>query len=804
MNDRQSLEGTPRSRRTAVASQFIFLGVCAGILAWFPWADIWDRHFASAGPYLLYNIARLAYAVVLAVALAGVGRFALHIVAPGKRNALGDSSERLLLCFYVGAGVAIPVLFAVDAAALLHRWLMLPFFLAAAWAGFPTLVEAVAELRTVLRGRSASGARLLAYSALVVSLAVAWVFILLNSTLAVAGFDHDSAAHYLPYYQEVVANHGTRPNEYWYHFWVSKGAGLHFLSILLTDLEAPQVVSSVFVAFAVLAMYAGVRQASRSAAWGLAAAAVLSAGFISHFPYFQKDHIVTFGLVAGLLWAAGSEDLAREPALRRLVLSVLAVAAVVNAPPLAAVLVSVLGLMAALEWRCSPIRNAASALASVTPAVATGSAISIILAVNYLWTGLGEVTPFKLFLDFADQARLAHYYSPYLLLWADEGSRGTTGKLSLAEVTSVAVVLQRLHALLHLHALAPAVLSFLKLMVPFLVVAAAVWTPWRAIVARFVPALLLLLCSTALGFVVNQPGSLERFYSFAFYSVVLIAVGSIGAFIGVIEPRISDSGRGHLAATSLVLAIVIGTGSTLYWSAQWLREEGVALLRERAAFAAGRRTLEDAMLYSHWHRDRGGLPQRGLSEACDGLGKTIRSWRAAKPPRVWSISFLYETGCYVLPDVRMQLEFSVAFGRRWHRIVFGPADEAEADLRNIGVRYFYINLANFEITQPATHSSFVFGCLPYGPLFNPNSLSRRFRIVWRREEALLLTFAGDGRGTPIDESLVEAWRKKVFAVQGSLGDMPSMCARLANYYRAQGESWPVHIDPTLGRLRGWQ
>ena len=796
----------PDAHLMSAARRISLIGVCAALLAWFPAADVWDQDFATPGPYLLYNVARLAYAASLAVALLGSGRFALNRAAAGWRAVLQTPVERLLLCFYAGAGIAIPLFYAVDAAGLLYRWLAIPLFLAAVWLGYPALAEACECARGTARKcrNDFSWPRTLAPAALGVALTGIWVFILLNSTLAVTGHDFDSASHYLPYYQEVVANHGTRPNEYWYHFWVSKGAGLHFLSVLLTDLEAPQLVSSVFLAFAALAMYAAVRDASRSVAWGLAAAAVLSAGFIGHFPYFQKDHVVGLGLVAGLLWAATSTGLAREPRLRRMTVTVIAIAAVVNAPPLAAVLVGFLALLSISEWRRLPRRSGAAAAAALAPTLAAGATILGILCLNYLWTGLAEVTPFKLFLAFADQRRLAHYFSPYLLLWADEGSRGSTGELSLAALASRQYILHRLHGLLQLEALAPMILSLLAMSVPALLVA-LLWKPWRdAACERFFPAMLLLAFAVALGFVVNQPGSLERFYTFAFFPVILVGIGSVAAFVGVLRSRVQAGPRRALDAASLILALAIGCGSALYWTARWVKDEGFPLLRERAAFVAGRRTLEQAMLYAHWPRSGGGLPQRGVSEECVGLANTLGHPGPGGAPRVWTMAFLYEPGCYILPDVRLQLEFSVAFGKRWDRIVFGPPDAARAELRKIGVRYFYINLADFDIHRLGTQSSFVFGCLAYSPLFDPSMLSRRFRIVWRRDKALLLTFADGGGGEPISSALVSAWRKKVFAVQGSLGNMPGMCARLAGYYKTQGERWPVHTDPSLGKLRGWQ
>src|SRR5262249_18776690 len=58
---------------------------------------------------------------------------------------------------------------------------------------------------------------------------------------------HPDSSHYLPYYAEVVRSHGTAPNDYWYHFWSTKGAGLHFLAVMLGDIFAPPLMSCVLL-----------------------------------------------------------------------------------------------------------------------------------------------------------------------------------------------------------------------------------------------------------------------------------------------------------------------------------------------------------------------------------------------------------------------------------------------------------------------------------------------------------------------------------------------------------------------------
>src|SRR6185436_14291872 len=150
--------------------------------------------------------------------------------------------------------------------------------------------------------------------------------------------------------------------------------------------------------------------------------------------------------------------------------------------------------------------------------------------------------------------------------------------------------------------------------------------------------------------------------------------------------------------------------------------------------------------YVHKRPTENGWPRRDLSQECLSLQRLLDradaegAWTGR--PKVWTLSFLQESGCHILPGIQIQMEFSVGFGPHWHRIVFGTPEEAAAELAKIDVNYFYVNLGDFDIMQPAKISTSIFGCLAYSPLFQPDSLKSRFRIAWREGDAVLLTLAG--------------------------------------------------------------
>jgi hypothetical protein len=78
------------------------------------------------------------------------------------------------------------------------------------------------------------------------------------------GGGHDYYTHYFPYYLEVVKNHNIWPNDVWYHYYYSKGSGLIFLSMLLTDPLSPQVVTMVFFTVSAVVVYCLLRKMTGS------------------------------------------------------------------------------------------------------------------------------------------------------------------------------------------------------------------------------------------------------------------------------------------------------------------------------------------------------------------------------------------------------------------------------------------------------------------------------------------------------------------------------------------------------------
>src|SRR5581483_4281714 len=93
--------------------------------------------------------------------------------------------------------------------------------------------DAIAQSRLEFTGKSLSVVLLRAAIAIAVA-----IFLLVKGLYPGGG--HDYYNHYFQFYKRVIDTGSILPNDVWYHFYYSKGAGLYFLGMLLTDPLAPQ------------------------------------------------------------------------------------------------------------------------------------------------------------------------------------------------------------------------------------------------------------------------------------------------------------------------------------------------------------------------------------------------------------------------------------------------------------------------------------------------------------------------------------------------------------------------------------
>jgi hypothetical protein len=788
---------------------------CVAVLSAFRWLDLWNSGFDEPSwRYAAYTMLRIAFMALLVAALIGTGRWILEIIERYWGELALGNIDRPLAAFFSGAATWYILLFPLGLLGLLRPFIVIPFFVSAVWFAWPLIANTIEEVRIRIplelsRGKSIN---LILIGLPLGVLIPIWLHVLVTQGLAINGFGYDSSGHYLPYYQAVVASGSTDINEPWYHFWVSKGAGLHFVATMLTDIQGAQLVSFTFLTITVITLIKLLQLISGRISLGICAAAIFLAPFVYTFAYYQKHHIVTTALVGGMLWIMTQAW--RQGTLNNLpnvvFLSLLAFAMVLHTPTLAALICPFLAVSMWIAHSLANDNNHFRRWTAAIPAAIAALGICLVFIVNFAKTGLMEVTPFRLFWNFANQSVFSAHVSPYIMLFADEGTSPATGKAALVDVFEP----RRLAHLLHMQFL-PKLLLVISL--AFLCLCPFVCffdRKLRHLVAStLLPALLLITTAAALGVLVQQPGSIERFYVFVLFPLVVVAVGIVGIVIRRLEEFQLKGRVNHVKELLAIFLVGTTIGFSGYaaanWTTSYFHSKTVTDLVSKIRFVLGNSTFMATLIEKPQTTEPGHWPKGEISETCLGIRSAILpkndlSGSVDTWPKVWTMTFLQESGCHILPGVRIMMEFSNRFGNDWHNIVFADAVTAEAALERIGIKHLFVDLTERNEALKTGESTSIFGCLAYSPLMDLESLESRFRVTWNKGDAYLLTLASKGNGYPLPSGFAAKFDTRRTAIQPGLGDMNAICHRLADYYRTLGENWPVHTDPSLPKLQGWQ
>ena len=250
-------------------------GYCA-LVAWFKWVDVYHAHFATAGPLLLaHNAFRVLFIFYLFWIVYAVGALALRLCDRQGSMAIA-TLDQLALRFFAGAGVWHVVLLALGYLRLYTVPVAIVVTVPVVALSFADLRATAHTLRQWSTSRHGIGIAAVVAAALVILIAA--LLLMVKGLYPDGG--HDYFQHYFYFYQTVIDRGGVWPNEVWYQYYYSKGAGLYFLAMLLTDPMAPQLVTSCFMAAAALVVYLSCRRVAPGTAWPWVGVVTFLAAFI--------------------------------------------------------------------------------------------------------------------------------------------------------------------------------------------------------------------------------------------------------------------------------------------------------------------------------------------------------------------------------------------------------------------------------------------------------------------------------------------------------------------------------------------
>jgi hypothetical protein len=711
-----------------------------GVVAWFDAIDFYHRHFFDTGPIVAAdNLVRVIFVGIFSWLIYAPGAAIAALVMSTDERAALTPPERAVLGFGIGLGLWHVAMLILGLLGLYYRPMMVGLCLAVvvvsarhfanlAIAGWRSFAVGFAGLR---HGR-ATPERI---GIILIGVAAVWL-LLLRGLFPGGGGDYYT--HYFYYYLEVLKNHGLAPNDVWYHYYYSKGSGLAFLGMLLTDPEAPALTTYPCVVFAAVAIATLAARMAPNSLWPAAGAVIYLFYYLVSFDangggQFQKDHEEIAALVALTAWALCMErHVAPRPF--RIMAAATAVAAALITPPIAILLGFFIGLLAA--W--SMVRRRWRDMwgyGAVVAAVA--GAVLAVLVVDYLQTGLASDQALDLMLRFADFARLDRWgVIPQIIAVAWIRDNYLQWEQPFGRAT-----LQEIADFMRLRLLWPFLTGPLIAVVVLRMSSAyAGWrltaprdarsalltkqTAWRLI------ALVALLVAVAVLAGRNQSLSFTRLSSFFVPVLVMLAIA--GSVWGLSWPlaRRDDSALRLVVPALLLVGTLVAWQSHAHWMSPLRRESANAM-----RFFAGSYSLAQAYSHANSLYAFGAINPGALAAA--------QQLPYGTP--IWSTNV--DSYCMV-PGCLIESVISFKMSGRLDEILGGDPELAKQRLQEAGLNYFLF-MKDYRMID----------LLPFSKLFAPETIGGYLGVKWSDGSTFLLTWIGPDT-TPIGPDFLEAYTRR--------------------------------------------
>ncbi|MBI5519125.1 MAG: hypothetical protein HY916_03580 [Desulfovibrio sp.] len=790
-----------------------------GIFIWFRTHDIWNVG-QETSPSLIFawTLGRLGMMLCLGLGFLSLGRLvlALHWRRVEELGVL----ERMLACFFVGTAVLRMAMFGLGLASAytpgIALGLTLPLVVA-----FPLLFDVrrlYCEVADSLRAKALESLFVLGLCLLA---AVMLGFVYFGSCQY--SFDGDYLTHYGPYYESVVRNGGLAPNDVWYQYFYSKGAGLFYLSMLLTDRAGPLLISFMHLCAATALLFVVIRRVSGSPLWGLSAA-VFMLGMMA-WPvdgFFVKHHCEISAIILFVTVVVVGMTAARRFGNLFLTLACLSQASLMLYSLQAGAYTLIFAGCYGLN---SLFRRDGGKFLRYSLVIGLGVVVACsALLLNYQLTGLYEITPFRLFLRFWNQEIFSRWVSPYLMFYLSEGSSPDLGTLGFSGMLQNIFMYGRLFRLEKFFFVKP----FWLLSLPMLALGFWGWyrkaNPTQA-GADFFGFLLRPAVHNGERRRLDQGLSLPLPFAGAEVLVRGIASDSLADTRKNLLRYVLVPAFGMCLLVFLVFALV-SQPISIFRASEFVSIyvtlfifSVLIICHSMSSSLLGYRLLgvivpvAFALVAFSWtvEASKGGkvtrplkfalgmLQPNELSPAEPGLQQVYGQVRKASGENslLVSLNLNVDFGPLFLQHPGIMTEVSYSFGNRWHEVVFNEPEDAMRACKELGINHFLVDLqAPF------------FGALPFSPLFSDESLRTNFRIIWQYGKRYLLTWDEERR--PMSDEFLEEWAinqsRAMPTVMKSESDYGRALYEQVRYlYELNGRATQGIVRPKdLKRVEGWQ
>jgi hypothetical protein len=581
---------------------------------------------------------------------------------------------------------------------------------------------------------------------IVMTLVLAW---LLVTRALYPGGGRDYYTHYFPYYIAALENHGLAPNDVWYHFYYSKGDGLFFLAMLLTDPMSHALVTFCFVAFAALAIASLAAKLAPGSLWPFC-------GSLLYLLYYaismnrwgggewQKSHEMVAALFTLTAWAVCMHGTAqRGGAYIAMAAACVISIAIVNQPVgvLASACCGVLGAASVLgrDWK--------GARQLVLAAAAGFATVVAIFLLNFIMTGLATDQAFNLMLRFADFPKLDRWGvlpQIVMLAWLHDNLKLMAPPFGIDAFQELSdfMRLGLLWPFMVAPAIALAAWLASRLMAPGSRVPSGEFTvSFRIRVATRLALVVSALALLSLALGQEQNISYSRLSSFFVPLLVMLSVALAALFSARTVPSVSS----WLLRSPLPLVSLLG--SLVLWQISYgwagsvtsATTKGLRLLSGADSFAEA----YSQPLQPNW---AGAYPFGAINPG------TLAASRQLPPGTpIWSTyldAYCMAPGCWV------ESVMSFKMSGRLDEIVAGSPEHAKSLLQEAGLNYFLFS-SDYQLLD----------ILPFSHLFEPEVIGRFLGIKWTDGHTYLLTWAGAGI-SPLTKDFLDAYAAKLNRPEG--------------------------------------
>jgi hypothetical protein len=703
----------------------------AAILIWFRRTNFYYDHFFHVGSAVTrYQAARLGFACFLAwlIYATGVG-VAVLLTGRGALRVL-PAWERAPLFFILGAGLLHIVLFCLGLAGLYTPPVAIVLVSAITVASVPHLANclrgAIDSLHEITRHPLKM--RTIGTMFAVLATAVSAATFLAVKGLYPAG-GHDYYNHYFHFYRKVVDSGSILPNEVWYHFYYSKGAGLYFLSMLLTDPLAPQLAASLFIACGAGIVWALLKRAGANGLIPWIGACLYIALLIytpgpddnrrhGGWGDLEKLHELTGVLCLSVVWIA--YRLAHEDRRTLQVWGIALQLAIISLALLTPALVLLMGGFLFSYFIYLFIRQFRPAAAWIFSGCVTGGlSLMAIGLINYYLTGIPSDQLIVQLWPYLNLQKVSEWGVLFEVIMHHLGLVGLQNQSSPWSWA----ILPLLATYLRLELWWPILFAALPLVAFHL----GTGSGRTALVGRFDARLwvalalfvLMVMLAALFGGGRSQDISFYRLSTFSYGPVLCAALclWYLGLEIREFRKRWLEAGVAVVLAIAIPVWIAVSTISMQNVLGHY--GNVVAIVFNAKRLFTGAYSLKDA------YQNQQGWPGRS---AWGGIYPgVITPWRML-PPKTPVWSFHIHSYC-MLPDCEMRSLVSFRFSPSWQTVLFGPADEAKRKLQEERLNYFF-----FSDKLPISD------LVMASPLFSPDHIADHLGIKWTDGTNYLLTW----------------------------------------------------------------